>query len=210
MQHSLAENLSLKWQILGLVIVSLIPLNWIQGAYVFANSKELWTIPNSGNASAIKAPSCTYIKSECDVQLQLYPASFFGFMLHSHHSSSEQNRSSLAGPYPFDIFIKCLRIKLNADKNNDLEHKWSQSQQTVPSLRIFHVHCVAWLWEWGSEVNAAPQELLVHAMSNPSGLVPWKKEPALLSSPFSQKEKAWGPSSWFQLHTAAGDPSVGQ
>lgn len=130
------------------------------------------------------------------VQLQLYPASFLGFPLHPHHSASEQsNRSSLAGPYPFDIFMRCLCIKLNVDKSNGPEYKGSQSQQTLPGLHIFHVHCTAWLPERASGMNVAPRDPVPSGLCHEPSLRPgflgltkvfWEKGSARLSSPFSQ------------------------
>lgn len=108
------------------------------------------------------------------VQLQLYPASFLGFTLCSHHSASEQTkRSSLARPHPLDIFMTCLCIKLNVDRNNGPEFKGSQSQQTVC---IFSM-CVARPGCW-SELPGWTRLLrilfpLVCAMSSPSSQGPW-------------------------------------
>ena len=56
--------------------------------------------------------------------------------------------------------MRCLCIKLNVEKNNGPEYKGSQSQQTLPSLHIFHVHLMAWLPERASGANMAPWDLV--------------------------------------------------
>lgn len=95
-------------------------------------------------------------------------------------------------------------------ENNGPEHKRSQSQQTLPSLHIFHVHCTAWLLEPTPGVNTSPQDPVPSGLCHEFSLRPrhfgWSCLPSFAAG---QEEKAWGPSFWFQVCNGAGDQPVG-